>query len=238
MSSDAQRETDTDHEEQVVEYLRANPDFLVRHPDLVETLDVPHLTGGASLLEHQVSVLRDKNRRYKRRLADYHEVAEDNVRLLRRFHRVFSLLLEARSSAEVIARTRETLCERFGCAEVAVALYAEEVPEGAVSLADTESREAFAKLREEPKAALGRLARRKRELLFGDQADAVGSVALAPLDEGGELGLLILASADEDTYQPGMGTLFVELLAVMLGERLKRFDDASAGARAEPVPSR
>ena len=49
---------------QVVAFLRANPDFLARHPELFEILELRHASGAAvSLIERQVEILRGKSGR-------------------------------------------------------------------------------------------------------------------------------------------------------------------------------
>ena len=46
----------------VVDYLREHADLLVRFPDLMMELDVPHRCGKAvSLVEYQLSVIKDQN---------------------------------------------------------------------------------------------------------------------------------------------------------------------------------
>lgn len=221
--SDAQPQADIDdREQQVLDYLAEHPDFLASHPELLEALKVPHNTGGTSLLEHQVSVLREKNQRYARRLRDYHSVAEDNAQLLERIHDLYRVMLNARSAPELIGRLMAELRDGFGCHAVAIALYADSPPDGTVGLTGPAAEKAFAGLRSSPIPAVGRLSRDKLDLLFPDQAEALSSVALAPLDESGEQGLLVLASRDENTYHPGMGTLFIQLLGRMLGESLRR----------------
>ena len=46
--------------------------------------------------------------------------------------------------------------------------------------------------------------------------------AVMPL---GELGLLALGSADPDHFQPGMGTLFLKMLAATVSAALTRSQD-------------
>jgi uncharacterized protein YigA (DUF484 family) len=221
--ADSNDNSSGDQEQLVVDYLDQQPDFFARHPELLVNLEVPHGAGGASLLEYQVSVLRDKNKRYSSRLDEYHETAESNARLLRRIHDLYIVMLDASDASDLLAKVHKALAERFKCDAAAIALYQDPVPEGAVSLASSEALKTFAGLRERPEPAVGRLARAKMDLLFdAPLAESLNSVALAPLDESGQLGLLVLASQDEHRYHPGMGTLFIDLVGRMLGESLKR----------------
>jgi uncharacterized protein YigA (DUF484 family) len=60
----------------------------------------------------------------------------------------------------------------------------------------------------------------QRELLFGSEANEIGSVALVPLGEKGALGLLALGSSDRDRFHPGMSTEFLARLAELVSDAL------------------
>ena len=55
--------------------------------------------------------------------------------------------------------------------------------------------------------------------LFGDQAPEVRSSAIMPL---GEFGILAIGSSDPDHFQPGMGTLFLKMIAATVTAALRR----------------
>ena len=59
---------DTVSDEVVQSYLQSNPDFFARHGELLSSLRLPHITGGAvSLVERQVSVFRQKDLKLERK---------------------------------------------------------------------------------------------------------------------------------------------------------------------------
>ena len=91
----AQKEQQTlDTEQQLLELLKEYPDILVRNPAILAELEVPHQTGNAvSLIERQVSVLRDKLKAGDRRLRELMEIARDNQRLAESRHRLAVNLL-------------------------------------------------------------------------------------------------------------------------------------------------
>jgi len=63
-------------EDQVVAWLWQNADVLSRHPDLLETLEFTHASGGAvSLIERQVALLRGKNQRLHERITGLKDFA-------------------------------------------------------------------------------------------------------------------------------------------------------------------
>src|SRR5262245_47857849 len=66
-------------EAQVVAFLKANPDFLARHPELLDLIELRHASGGAvSLIERQVEILRGKSTRLEDRLKTLLDAARDN----------------------------------------------------------------------------------------------------------------------------------------------------------------
>jgi uncharacterized protein len=70
----------------------------------------------------------------------------------------------------------------------------------------------------------GRLSADRLQRLFGAQAVHIKSAALMPL---GELGLLALGSRDPDHFQPGMGTLFLKMIAATVTAALARIQDGA-----------
>ena len=59
----------------------------------------------------------------------------------------------------------------------------------------------------------GRLSESKLDYLFGSKARWVQSTALIPLGEKGSDGMMAIGSSDPARFYPGMGTLFLDLLA-------------------------
>ena len=76
-------------EEQVREYLKENGDFLQRNPDMLDYLHISHPSGSAvSLVEKQVSVLRERNVEMRHRLNALTANARDNDRLYEQTRRL------------------------------------------------------------------------------------------------------------------------------------------------------
>ena len=76
-------------EREVVAYLKAHTDFLSRHPDLLETIELRHKAGSAvSLIEKQVDMLRAKNQRLEDRMQRLVDTARDNERRTQNIQRL------------------------------------------------------------------------------------------------------------------------------------------------------
>ena len=106
---------ETVSEQAVHDFLAANPDFFERHTPLLGTLRLPHVTGGAvSLVERQVSVLRQKDVKLERRLRELVEVARANDRLAGKIHALALELLAAKSLSGTLAAIEQALRVGFG----------------------------------------------------------------------------------------------------------------------------
>ena len=67
----------------------------------------------------------------------------------------------------------------------------------------------------------GRLQPEKHALLYGDHGEEVQSSALLPMPG---VGLVAVGSRDANRFYPGMGTLFLRMMAESLAVALQRFD--------------
>src|SRR3990170_2626190 len=112
-------------EHSVVEFLRKHPDFFQAHTDLLADLTIPHNTGGAvSLVERQVSALRDLNRDLKRQLQALIHVARENDRLNDKVHRLTLSLMEARTLDKALSVIHDSMQTDFRADIVTLRLFA------------------------------------------------------------------------------------------------------------------
>ena len=217
-------------EKSVADYLRDNPDFFHNNTSLLAALQVPHAVGPAvSLVEHQVKVLRDQNSQLKRKLMDLVHVARDNNRLNERMHQLTLGLINASSLEALLDTLRENLLVEFKADTVTLRLAG--LPEArarecAVDIFDTDSKELnhFEVFLKSSRPQCGRFKQEQLQYLFGDQAQAIESVALIPLGPKVSLGLLAIGSREASRFHPGMGTLFLthlgELTGLLLADHL------------------
>jgi len=184
-------------EDDVVQFLTREADFFTRHPGLLAQLELPHQSGeGAiSLVERQLSVLREKNRGLEGRLKDLISVAS------------------------------EVLREDFGASDTVAVLFhnASDIVQADdtrfLRRVERQSGElkAFATFLERARPRCGRARDSQLEFLFPDHAMEIGSVALIPLGERAEIGMLAIGSGDSDRFHPGMSTDFLERIGELVG---------------------
>jgi len=79
-------------------FLRANPQFFDQHPDLLESIHVPHPYGGRAipLAERQTVALREKAKQLEGKLAELMKFGEDNDAISEKVHRLSVALAGAR----------------------------------------------------------------------------------------------------------------------------------------------
>jgi uncharacterized protein YigA (DUF484 family) len=97
----------------IADYLQSHPEFFQRHEDLLQTLQVPHQAGTASLIERQVAVLREKSRDLEEQLNGLIRTARGNEQIVTRLQRFTLELMRADSLDDVIATCQEILRDDF-----------------------------------------------------------------------------------------------------------------------------
>ena len=209
----------------VAAYLKRHPHFLADYPELAAQLTLPREGGPvASLALYQLQQLREKNAELEARLADLLAIAADNERLMQRVHELNVNMLRAATPAVAARGVIARLATDFHIEQVRLLLFghAHGLPPAEWLLVEPGGRAAlgeFAGFQANHEPLVGRLSAERLYRLFGDQAPEVHSAAVMPL---GELGLLALGSADADHFQPGMGTLFLKMLAATVSASLTR----------------
>jgi uncharacterized protein YigA (DUF484 family) len=214
-------------DEDVADYLAEHPDFFESRAELLGKLKVPHPTGTAvSLIERQVEVLRQQHRQMERKLVDLIEVARSNDGLIERIHHLALALLEAATLPERLYALQEELRERFDADEVSLfLLHPKERQEDAGPARWLKPNDAgldqFRELLKSGKPHVGRLRPPQLEFLFGEQAERIASIALVPLGDRGELGLLAVGSHEADRFSPTLGTAFLVRIGELVTAVLK-----------------
>jgi len=207
----------------VADFLRKHPNFLKNNPEALESQQLLHKSGvAASLIERQVKLLREKNEELNRQLNRLIQVASENEQLMSKLHQLTIELMAISDLTEFFQHLSDKLLEDFNADIFKVCLFGsgldidteESLAESVrlVSREDTDIQKFHDQL-EKGQTVCGRLSQTKLEYLFDSRARWVQSTALLPLGKKGEHGLMAIGSSDPARFYPGMGTLFLELLA-------------------------
>lgn len=211
---------------EVAQWLRRHPRFLEQFPDLAVTLVPPKDSGAsASLAGYQLEVLREKNRELTRRLHELSANAQVNERLAVRTHQLVLALMRASTPADTLRTMVAVLGEDFAGDAVRLTLFkpvdaAGDAPWLQVIAQGDARLEGFAECLASGEPICGRLAPERQALLFGASADRVASCAVLPVPG---LGLAAIGSVDANRFFPGMGTLFLRMMAEGLATAMARF---------------
>lgn len=215
-----------DEEEVVAGYLREHPDFLLRHPDLVDGLLVPHTCGEAvSLVEYQSRRLREENRELRRRFQTLIHNARENQELGRRAHLLTLRLMRCEATGELFSCLHEALREHFGADFSAVRVFASPASPADPGLAEfagagAPERELFDTVLSGGRPLCGPLGSARAAGLFGEEGPEVASGALVPFGRPAAIGVLAVGSRDPEHYRPGMGTVFLRQIASVFAQVL------------------
>jgi uncharacterized protein len=210
------------NDEVIIDWLSSRPDFFERHPEALDTLELPHQAGVSSLIELQVERLRRENHQLKAQLETLAGIAGENERLMQRLHQLTLEVMTADSTREFTERLMTRLAGDFDAVSVRLHLLAphpalEQVE--AITTHDKQVPDWFAALLESGKIEFGRFTRAKLEVLFPNRHESIGSAALVPIRE---VGLLTIGADSVERFHPGMGTLFLELLGTTIRHRLEQ----------------
>ena len=193
-------------------FLRAHPNFLQDRPGLLAVLNLPHGGEGAvSLVERQVSVLRERNIASRQKLAELSDISRENDRLLDATRNTILALLAGENRADLSRIWLEQVTGTFK-AEMGALVWLDGSSDSAEEALITD------KLVRQSSGFSGVLRPEEMEAVFGTAATE-GSAALVAIRSGEDhIGVLGVGSHDTQRYRPEDGTLFLDYLAEVIGQ--------------------
>lgn len=219
-------------EQAVHDYLEDHPDFFERHAALLSQLKLPHASGAAvSLVERQVSVLRQKDLKLERQLKDLLAVARENDSLAGKIHELSMQLLVAANLADTIFVVEEAMRAGFNADHAVLVLFAdpatvEDIDAGRFFRAierDDAALRPFATFLDSSSPRCGKARDTQLDFLFHGDAAEVGSVAMMPLGSKCEVGFLAVGSVDANRYHPGVSIDFLSRVSELVTAALSRY---------------
>jgi len=218
----AAKDINTDlNDETVREYLKDNDDFLQRNPDMLDYLHISHASGSAvSLVEKQVSVLRERNIDMRRRLNALTGNARENDKLYEQTNKLVLAVMEADSVEDLYRVFMASMRKDFGVGHACMILYGENTgSEGYRTETQENASKEIGSLFLGHKPVSGTLRKEEMTYLFPG-AGETGSAALMPLANGAQLGLIAVGSTDANRYNKSVGTLFLSHIADVMARLL------------------
>lgn len=218
------------NDEQVAMYLQAKPHFFQQHEYLLENLTIPHSNTGVavSLIERQVSLLRNQKNELDTQLKTLIQAARNNEQIINRMQRFTLDIIHAHSIDDIIMLCQEEMQTHFNADYVGIKLIGDQGDDAIFVANDAMELQSFEQLFRNRKPLCGRITHKQRQLMFPNHIDDIHSAVLAPLQNTANIGIIALGSNDESRFQASMGTLFIahlaEIITAALSKHLKELN--------------
>ena len=211
-------------DKEVAAYLLANPDFFVDRDRLLLKIQVPHKSKGTiSLVEKQLDVIRDRQKKTRRQLKEFVENAERNKEIFDKSRKLILSMMAAKQSSEFFAALEKGLKRDFGCKANSLVVFGKpkQINHFTSRIPAESARKYVGALMQSKVPTLGTLRPREQDFLFQDQSEKVKSAAVLTIrDKNKHLGMLAIGSSDMEYFTPDMDTLFINFIAETLGKLL------------------
>jgi uncharacterized protein YigA (DUF484 family) len=208
--------------DQIADYLRKNPEFFIGQEDLLSDLSLPHESGKAiSLLERQVTILRDRGIEARLKLSNLLENARNNDQLFDTTRNLVLALLRADNLTEVSAVVQDQLSNHANIDACEIILIKQ--PQLHVSNAvrtDSEKtlQSNFADVFRLKRSHCGALTQDQIDYLFSYSGKNIKSTALCPVVSNSEvLALLAFGNQEENFFNINLDTLFLDFIGHVVG---------------------
>ncbi len=229
LAAEGSSDPEINKEQITVEYLAEHADFFDQHAALLASLEIAHASGDAvSLIERQVSILREQNSQHKSQLAELVAIAKENEQSNLRMHKLSLSLMGCTGIDACEVALNEVLCDEFSVDTVALKLSIEpqsDQPEHLFMQSGTLLETELDKLLNTRKPMCGFFKKIPLDELFDEQSSSITSLAIIPLfiEKNNCFGALVLGSHNVRRFNADMGTLFLERLGETLSHRLSAF---------------
>jgi uncharacterized protein YigA (DUF484 family) len=209
--------------QELVVLLRDNGDIFSRHPELLELLELSDDRGAASLLERQVSVLKNKLASFQSQQFEFIEVARENEQISDSFSRIICQLIGFSNLSEFASEFPKALRLTFEIDEVAFKT------DQAASRRPNENigyEDAVRRLSNNEAVCDDRWPSNILALFFSAQVKSAALVPMKATQDGDVIGILALGSSDPKRYTNELGTAHLNRLGLMAGTCLARLQPA------------
>ncbi|MBQ14344.1 MAG: DUF484 family protein [Gammaproteobacteria bacterium] len=231
MSNDASTAEQVDAQkistEDVVEYLRQHPDFFISQGDLLADLSLPHESGKAiSLLERQVTILRDRGIEARQKLNNLLENARNNDQLFDTTRNLVLALLRAKDMTEIANVTQDQLSNHPNI-DACEIIFVENDQLHVSGSIRTESHDKlklkFNDVFRLKRTHCGELTEKQLGYLFPLNSASIRSTALCPATNNSEvMALLAFGNQTEGYFNINLDTLFLDFIGRVIGAVLNK----------------
>lgn len=220
----------------IINFLKADSGFYIRHPELLQDLQVSTKNGSVtSLANHQINVLKERNDYLKRKLSDLIKHAENNEKLVSQVFELSLQLCQISHVANVTKHFGRFVKQSFKSDLFRLVIPQYENLESSPSVLCVENESEFISLFSDfiqnDSAVCGRLKKDKLKYIFAQKASKIGSSVMLPIGKKANKGILVFASYDETRFYPDMSTDILAKLAAIMDSKLKNSFDLTDGSQ-------
>jgi len=213
--------------EAVADYLKSNPEFFIEQEDLLADLSLPHESGKAiSLLERQVTILRDRGMDARQKLTNLLENARNNDQLFDTTRNLVLALLRASNVTEIADVAQDQLSNHANIDSCEIIL----ISRDGLNVADSVRVESadilekqFADVFRLKRTHCGAISTEQTQYLFPSQGNGIKSTALCPVINNGKvLALIAFGNYSENYFNVNLDTLFLDFIGHVVGAVLDK----------------
>lgn len=216
-------------EQDVIEFLKQNPDFFLRHSELLEELRVPHLhqtENVVSLIERQVSLLRISTAEYKKQFQGLVQSARESDLIVQKSKKIVAASMHCTNLDDFAIMLDDVLRKDFQVEHHSLLLFSDnQLDTNITTCSLAEGQSLLGTRLTDKRCYYDDLSYRQVRELFPYGAKQAQSFASFPLSYHHQgkiyhLGILVLASDKIDYFQKNKTVLafdyFAQLFSVIL----------------------
>ena len=203
----------------LVGYLEENPNIFQQHPELLELVTLADSRGTASLLERQVSMMKERLSEHKSQQSQFMQVARENEQISDSFTRVICQMIGFTNLSQFATEFPTELRSTFNIDEVAfkTSQAAERKPSDRDAYND-----AIRRTVNNRAVCDNRWPSSIMNLFFSSDINSAALIPMRTTEANQALGILALGSQDPERYTNDLGTAHLDRLGLMSGLCLAR----------------
>jgi uncharacterized protein len=208
---------------EVADFLLFNPDFLSKNPEILNSIEVIHETGGAvSLIQRQVEILRENYNSTTNNLLDLLSIAKSNEEIFSQTKKLILSLIEAKSIVEIAERIEYVFESQFNATKCRLVFFKDhqDVPKGRLKSAK-DSHKNFGDKYNSIDFYCGPISEKQAVFIFGKRTKII-ECALVPLRSSEFPGLIAIGSSVEGKYNAKKDTLFLDFIAEVANKLIEK----------------
>ena len=200
---------------EIAEYLILNPDFFKENPEVLNSIEIVHESGGAvSLIQKQVEILRSNYNSTTDKLMELLGIAKANEDIFSLTKKLIIELVGTSNIEEAIVLLEKSFESDFGSKASRVLFFTESsknLPRGRVK-SPSEAISTIGDILKTGEIFSGEIDKSKANFLFGKEFK-ITEVALVPLSCNSLTGVIALGTEELGKYNKDKDTIFLDFIA-------------------------